>query len=75
MKKLMIALGIVIFGLLLSIPLHFMKESNESNLLTNSSDVERYDHHIKVNTDSWKGYKILCGDVMKNNASTETNSF
>jgi len=66
MKKLMIALGIVIFGLLLSIPLHFMKENNKNDLLTNSSDVERYDHHIKVNTDSWKGYKILCGDVMKN---------
>lgn len=66
MKKLAIAGFVIAIGLLVAIPVHFLKENKDENLISSSSDMERYDHHIKVNTDSWKGYKILCGDTMKN---------
>lgn len=66
MNKLAISLSVVVLGCLATIPLYFMKESQDDKLVASSSDVGRYDHHIKVATDSWKGYKILCGDTNKN---------
>lgn len=66
MNNVKIAMGVVLVGALLTVPLYFMKETSKEELLSSSSDTERYDHHIKVNTDSWKGYKVLCGDIMRN---------
>lgn len=66
MKNLKIGIAIAVIACLATIPLYFFKEKNDTDLLISSSENERYDHHIKVNTDSWKGYKILCGNIMKN---------
>jgi outer membrane protein OmpA-like peptidoglycan-associated protein len=66
MTKLKIALGVVVVSTLLSVPLYFMKESNDNDLMKSSSDRDRYDHHLVANTDSWKGYKVFCGDVLQN---------
>jgi outer membrane protein OmpA-like peptidoglycan-associated protein/ABC-type taurine transport system substrate-binding protein len=66
MNKLKLAMGLVVISAMASVPLYFMKENQKTELVKSSSDAERYDHHLKVNTDSWKGYKVICGNVIKN---------
>lgn len=66
MKKVKMAMGAVLVGVLISIPLYIFKEDSKNDFMKSSSDRDRYDYHLRANTDSWKGYKVFCGDVLQN---------
>ncbi len=66
MKKLLIAIMFIAISLGASVFLFMQRTTSEGDLLKASSDTNQYDHVLTVNIDSWKGYKILCSNVMSN---------